>query len=106
VKAFGEEVLCNDAGLWEAVHSMLHLAENIAIRIHFVMECIFDDDVLWEKFEFHPELLVAIHGCHEVEVLDVNGHELCTGRGDDAVEKKFDSEYVRGWCSTVIGVVD
>ncbi len=26
VKAFGEEVLCNDAGLWEAVHSPSHFA--------------------------------------------------------------------------------
>jgi hypothetical protein len=41
---------------------------------------------MWEEFEFHPEVLIAIHGHHEVEVLDVNGHELCIGRGDNAVE--------------------
>jgi hypothetical protein len=46
VKAFGEEVLRNNAGLWEAVHSTLHFAENIAICVHFVTECIFVDDVL------------------------------------------------------------
>ncbi len=46
----------------------------------------FVNDVLWEEFEFHPEVLVAIHGHHEVEVLDVNSHELCIGSGDDAVE--------------------
>jgi hypothetical protein len=86
VKAFGEDVLRNDASLWEAIHSMSHFAENIAIRVHFVMECTFIDDVLWEEFKFHPEVLVAIHGCHEVEVLDVGSHELCIGRGDDNVE--------------------
>ncbi len=38
VNAFGEEFLRNDAGLWEAVHSALHFAENIAVPVHFVME--------------------------------------------------------------------
>jgi hypothetical protein len=86
VKAFGEEFLHNDAGLWEAVHSMSIFTKNIAIRIHFVTECIFIDDVLWEEFKFHPEVLEVIHGRHEVEVLDVDSHELCIGHGDDAVE--------------------
>jgi hypothetical protein len=76
VKTFGEEFLCNDASLWEAVHSMLHFAENIAIHVYYVTECVFIDDVLGEEFKFHPEVLVAIHGGHVVEVLDVNGHEL------------------------------
>ncbi len=84
--AFGEEILRNDAGLWEVVHSMLPFAKNIAIRIHFVTECVFNDDVLREEFEFHLEVIVAIHGHHEVEVLNVDGHELCIGRGDDAVK--------------------
>ncbi len=86
VNVFGEEVLHNDAGLWEAVHSTLHFAENIAIHVHFVTECTFINDVLWEEFEFPPEVLVAIHGHHEVEVFDVDGLELCIGHGDDAVE--------------------
>jgi hypothetical protein len=46
VKTFGEEFLCNDAGLWEALHSTSHFAGNIAIRFHFVTECVFIDDVL------------------------------------------------------------
>jgi hypothetical protein len=76
VKAFGEGFLRNDASLWEAVHSTSHFAETIAVRVHFVTECIFVDDVLLEEFEFHPEVLVANHGHHEVEVLDVNSHEI------------------------------
>ncbi len=102
VKAFGEEVLRNDACLWEAVHSMSDFAENIAICIHFVTECVFINDLLWEEFKFHPEELMAIYGHHEEEVLDVNSHELCIEHGDDAVE----CEYVRSWCSTVVGVVN
>jgi hypothetical protein len=76
VKAFGEEFVCNDAGLWEAVHTALHFAENITVHIHFVMECVFIDGVLCKEFKFHPEVLVAVHGHHEVEDLDVDSHEL------------------------------
>ncbi len=61
VKAFGEEVLHNDASLWETGHSTL-------------------------QFEFHPEVLVVIHGRHEVGVHDIDGHKLCIGHRDDAVE--------------------
>jgi hypothetical protein len=86
VKTFGDEVLRNDAGLWEAVHSTSHFSENIATHVHFVTECVFVNDVLWEEFEFHPEVPIAIHGHHEVEVLDVDGHELCIGHGDDPAE--------------------
>ncbi len=75
-KAFGEEVLRNYAGLWESIHSVSHFAENIAIHVHFVTECVFINDVLWEEFKFHPEVLVAIHGHHEVDVLDVDNHKL------------------------------
>ncbi len=50
VELFGEEVLGNDAGLWEAVHSLSYFAENVAICIHFVTEFVFLNDILWEEF--------------------------------------------------------
>ncbi len=72
-KAIGEKFLRNDAGLWEAVQSVLHFAENIAFCIHFVVECIFIDDVLWEEFKFHPEVLITVHGHHlGVEMMLLN----------------------------------
>ncbi len=40
------------------------------------------------RVEFHPEVPIAIHGHHEVEVLDVDGHELCIRRGDDTVGQR------------------
>ncbi len=51
VKAFGEEFLHNDAGLWEAVHPASHFAENIAFCVHFVSESVFLNDVLWEELK-------------------------------------------------------
>ncbi len=86
VEVLGEEVLSKNAGLREAVHPALHFTENVAICIHFVMEPISIDDVLGEKFQFYSEVLVMVHGSHEVVVLDVDCHELCVGGGDDATE--------------------
>jgi hypothetical protein len=86
VEALGEEVLSKNAGLREAVHPALHFTENVAICVHFVTKSIFIDDVWGEQVQFHSEVLVTVHGSHEVVVLDVNRHELCVGGGDDAVE--------------------
>ncbi len=69
VKAFGQEFLSNDAGLWEALHPATYFTEDIAFCIYFVMESVFVYDVLWEKFNFHSEVFVTIHRRREVEVL-------------------------------------
>ncbi len=105
MEALGEEVLSNNAGMRDAVHPALHFAEDVAICIHFVTESVFIDDVLGEQLLFHSEVLVTFHGSHEVEVFDVDSHELCIGGGDDAVEHEFDGKEVCGWCLTVVGVV-
>ncbi len=89
VEALGEEVLSNNADLREAIHPALHYAENVAACDRFVMESVFIDDVLGEQFQFHSEVLVPVHGSHEVEVLGVNGNELCIKGGDDAVEHEL-----------------
>jgi hypothetical protein len=105
-EVLGEEVLSNDTGLREAVRPALHFAADIPICVRFVTESIFIDDVLGEQFQFHSEVLLTVHGSHEVEVLDINSHELCIGCGDDALEHEFDGEEVCGWCPTVVRVVD
>ena len=48
VKSLGEEVLRNDAGLRQAVHSLSHFTENISVCIHLVAESIFLNDIGWE----------------------------------------------------------
>ncbi len=106
LEVFGEEVLGNDAGLGKAVHPTLYFTEDVAICVDLVAESISLDDILGKQFKFHLEVLVAVHGSHEVEVFDVNCHELGIGGGNDAVEHEFDGEEVCGWCSTVIRVID
>ncbi len=86
VESLSEEVLSYDASLWEAVHSALHFAEDIAICIHLVTESVFVNDIRREQLQFHTEVFVLIHWCHEVEIFYVDCHELGVRRRDDTVE--------------------
>jgi hypothetical protein len=86
VELLSEEVLCYDAGLWEAVHSALHFAEDIAICVHLVTESVFVNDIWREQLQFHTEVFVSIHWCHEVEIFYVDCHELGIRHRDDTVE--------------------
>ena len=86
VESLGEEVLHDDTCLRKTIHAASYLTKHIAIRIDFVTEAIFFDDVRWEKLQFHAEVFIPIHGRQQVEVLDVDCHELAVGGGDDTVE--------------------
>jgi hypothetical protein len=50
VESFGEELLRDDSGLREAIHSSSYFTENVAICVHFITESVFLNDILWEKF--------------------------------------------------------
>ena len=84
----------------------LHFAEDIAICVHFVTESVFFDDVRWEQLQFHSEVYKLVNQCHQIEILDVDRHELGVGCGDYTVEHEFDSEEIGGGCAAVIQVVD
>jgi hypothetical protein len=45
------------------------------------------------------------HGCHEIEILEVECHELGIGRKDDTVQEKLDLQKVCCRGSTVSGVI-
>ncbi len=59
-----------------------------------------------KRLIFIWEVLVAFHGGHEIEVFDVNCHELGVVCIDETVEEKLDGEKVCCRRSTVIWVVD
>jgi hypothetical protein len=106
VELLNEEVLRYNAGLWEGVHSASHFTEDIAICIHLVVESVFVNDIRQEQLQFHTEVFVLIHWCHEVEIIYVNCHELGIRRRDDTVEHYLDCEKIGCGCAAVIGVVD
>ncbi len=106
VELLSELVLRYDASLGEAIHSVLHFAEDIAICIHLVAESVFINDIRWEQLQFHTEVFISIHWCHEVEIFNVNHHELGVRHRDDTVEYYLDCEEIGCGCAAVIGVVD
>ena len=65
---------------------------NVAVVVDLVGEVVLVDDVLGEQLDFHPEILVAFHRGHEIEVFEVQCHEFRVWGGDHAVEEQFDGE--------------
>jgi hypothetical protein len=55
--------------------------------VDFVHEIEFFNDVLGEEVDFHSEVFVALHGCHQIEIFDVDGHKLGVCCGDYTVEQ-------------------
>lgn len=44
----------------------------------------------WGVFDQNVHVIIAIHGCVEIKIIDVDGHEMGDWGGDKAVEKDFD----------------
>ena len=86
-QSFFEEFLCNNSCLGGSRHATVHFAELVPIVVDLVKEIEFFNDVLGEEADLHSELFVALHGCHQIEIFDVNGHKLGIFCGDNAVEE-------------------
>ena len=52
------------------------------------------DDLFWDVTEFRAEVFGTFKWGHQVKVGDVQGHELCTGCGYDAVEQDFCCDHI------------
>jgi hypothetical protein len=48
--------------------------------VDLVQEIEFFNDVLGEEVDFHSEVFVALHGCHQIEIFDVNISSLTVSR--------------------------
>ncbi len=84
---FFEEFLCNDSCLGEPVHASSNLTEHVPIVVDLLQEIEFFNDVLGEEGNIHSEVFVALHGCHQIEIFDINGHKFGVFGGDYAVEE-------------------
>mmetsp|Transcript_14926 Transcript_14926/g.34660 ORF Transcript_14926/g.34660 Transcript_14926/m.34660 type:complete len:283 (+) Transcript_14926:1156-2004(+) len=105
LEAFLEQFLCEDAGLWKPVHSFADLDVDVSVN-SLLVEVVFGDDLLGNVAEREFDVLEALHGSVEVEVGDVDGHELGPRRRHDAVQKDFEKEHVGGGRAHVPGVLD
>jgi hypothetical protein len=65
-------------------HSVPHRAR---FRWHPHCQAVaFVDNVLGKKVNFHTEVFVALHWCHQISVFNFDGHEFGIVGGDDTVE--------------------
>ena len=85
---------------------MFNLHVDPAVIGGFLLEVVVGNCIVVEVAEFEAHELAPSHWCIQVEILDVDCHEWCVGRGDDAVEEEFDCEEVNCGSSAVSRVVD
>jgi len=96
--------LCNDACLWETIHTFLDEDIDVSICGSLLFEIVEGNDVVWYVRHFESHVFGANHWCVKIEIFDVNGHELCTFGGDDAVEEDLGGKHVGRGCATIAGV--
>ena len=106
IETFLEEFLGKEACLWKSVHAASDFDIDVSVGIGFSGETILCDKVRWQATELELHVFVARHRRVEVEILDTNRHEPCTGRGDDTVKEKLDGEKVNSGRTAIAGVVD
>ena len=87
--------------MWETVHYPFDFYVYPSVGGEFFFKVVVGDNVLWEVAEFEAHVFATGHGCVQIEIFDVDCHELYIGRGDDAVEEYFDGEEVDSGGSAV-----
>jgi hypothetical protein len=73
--------------LGEPVHASSNFTEHVPVVVDLLQEIEFFNDVSGEEGNIHSEVFVALHGCHQIEIFDINGHKFGIFGGDDAVEE-------------------
>ena len=85
---FFEEFLCNDSCLGEPVHAASsNFAEHVPVVVDLLQEIEFFNDVLEEEGNIHSEVFVALHGCHQIEIFNIDGHKFGVFGEDYVVEE-------------------
>ncbi len=63
--------------MWETIHSLLYFDIDCPIVGSQVDEVVGFDEIGWEVADFHAHVFRLVHGCVEVEILQVNGAIAC-----------------------------
>ena len=98
--------MCNDAFLWETVHSFLDQDIDESIGSGEFVKFVECNDVVWNVRKLESHVFWANHWCGEVEILDVDGHESCPFGGDNTVEENLGGQHVSCWCAAIARVCD
>ena len=101
-----KELVGNDAGLGEAVHSFPNFNVDLSVFVNQVPEVVFYDDLLRDDVKSEAHVFRIGHWGVEVEVGQVNAEEHGTRCTYPGVDEEFGSEKVCSWSARVAGEVD
>ena len=104
-KVFEEVVICEFAGLWEAVHALLDFAVDVAV-VDFVVQFVEVEDPFGEDAYGYADIFGLWEDGFKVEVFEVNGGKAGSRRADGAVEEDLDGANISGFGSFVAKVDD
>jgi len=88
-ETFLEELVGEDPGLWEAIHTLPDLHVNIPLA-DLALELVMFDDVGRKKGNGHTHVLIPIERSLEIHVLNVGPTKLCTRCADCAIPQSFE----------------
>ncbi len=77
VESFFEEILCKDAHLRETVHALLYFDKDCTVIGSQVIEVVGFNKIGREVADFHAHAICSVHGCVELEILQVDGAIVC-----------------------------
>ena len=82
-------MLVKDTALWESIHSSPDLDVDVSIFGEFGGEIVFIDNIFGEIAWFEAHVFVSGHRGVEVEIFDVDNHELGSWGGYKTIEKEL-----------------
>ncbi len=85
-------MLGNDTSLWKAVHPLLYLAVEVALRGGFVGKLAVLDYIFWHVRKATLHVFIPGHWGIEIKILDVHGHKFCPCCEYYAVDEQFNGE--------------
>jgi hypothetical protein len=98
-------IICNFSSLGKAVHAFADLDINVAVMDKGA-EVVLVKNRFWNQGDRYHHVFIAIHGIVEIEILDVHGHELGVGGGEDTVEEEFGGGEAGGLGADITRVVN
>jgi len=104
-KVGNQFVIGKMSGLGKPVHAFDDADENVAI-VNEVLEIALGENGSRDLVDWDSHVLEVIHFIVEVEVLDVNGAELCIRHGEDAVKEEFGGDESSSFGADIAGIVD
>ena len=63
-------------------------------------------DVVWDVFDGDAHVFMSWKRGAKIKIRNVNGHELCSRSGNNAVKKTFDCGEIRGGCADLASILN